>query len=630
MCGIFGFNWEDASLLKRGLQKIEHRGPDASGVFRDKNVSLAHARLSIVDLSPRGKQPMTNESKTIWITFNGEIYNHLEIRKTLKKKHAFVSESDTELLIHLYEEDGTEMLKKLQGMFSFCIYDSEKKILFMARDRLGIKPLYYYIDGKKCIFASEIKALLEEKKIIKKLNHEALSSFLTFRANTQEETFFKGIKKLMPGHFLLYDLKNFKSKIEKWWDVDFTPEYKTKKQYAEQILNLLDDAVHARLMSDVPYGAYLSGGVDSGAIVALMKKHSTQKVKTFSVGFKEEKNSELSEARFLSNWLGTDHHELTLTVDAVKALPDIVYQSDEPLADPTAIPIYFLSQYAKKYCTVILTGEGADELFAGYPQYKFMKLHASFFKNLSPTSKKIIKNLAKNAPAKMLNKGFKFASSLGERGKERFYNYLDAKTFEAQYLNQVAIFNEQEQEELLMKPIQLHKRYMGYFVEATRDNIVGKCELLELKEPMVEDLLMKIDKNAMAFAIEGRVPFLDYRLVELATKIPDKMKLRGLSHDKDILRFALRGILPAETLYRKKRHFFVPIDIWLEKYLDKIKKELLSEKYIKRQGLFNYKYIEKMNANFEKSKLFYSRQLWALITFQIWYAYYFENKKVTL
>lgn len=630
MCGIFGFNWADKKLLNEGLEKIRHRGPDGSGTFIARGVSLGHNRLSIIDLSKAGKQPMSNEDGSIWITFCGEIFNYQEIRASLKNKHRFVSNTDTEVLIHLYEEKGMDMVHDLQGMFAFCILDSKKDILFLARDRLGVKPLYYTHQKGKFLFASEVKAILAVPEIKPLLNLSALPSYLAFRANTNEETFFKGVYKLPPGHILTYALKSKRLNIQKYWDITFNPIHDSFETYALRVRTLLEDAVRCRLMSDVPFGAYLSGGVDSGAIVALMNRHCSQPIKTFSVGFAEEKYSELKEARVMSRALKTDHHELTITASSIKALPEIIYHADEPMADPTAIPTYFLSQYAKKYCTVILTGEGADEIFGGYPQYRFMKLHDSFLRHVPQKARDIIGRSIALAPQAALDAYFPFASALGAKGRERFKHYLHAERPVEQYLHQITIFDQSEQTSLLGSPSQLYEKYSSYFENASQKNILGKCAYFDLKGPLVDDLLMKVDKNTMAFGVEARTPFLDYRVVELAAQIPEEYKVDMFSKNKAILRGAVADLLPAETAQRKKRHFFVPIEKWIERDLQGVRATLLSEKYVRSQGIFNWEYIDTINKQFESSPLFYARQLWSLLVFQLWYRQHIEKKGVLL
>lgn len=630
MCGIFGFTGKDSNLLKEGLSIISHRGPDDSGTYLDKSISLGHRRLSIVDLSKSGRQPMSNEDGTVWIVYNGEIYNYLELKKNLRQKHKFISNTDTEVMIHLYEEKGIDFIDDLQGMFAFCIYDLKSEKIFLVRDRLGIKPLYYHISPKKLYFASEIKAILTDSSIKREVNLEALETYFTFRANTLEETFFKSIYKLPPGCFMLFDLKTKKHIIKRYWDLNFNSEEKNLSSYKKELRYLLEDSVKSRLMSDVPYGAFLSGGVDSATIVALMTKYSQQKIKTFSVGFDVENLSETKEARATSNVLGTDHHELIIGEDSIKNLPDIIRHTDEPIADPTCIPTYLLSKYAKKYCRVILTGEGADEIFAGYPQYKFMRLNSMVFRYLPLFLKRAIGNFLNFVPTNFLDIYFPFTSSLGKKGLERFSQYLNSNKAEEQYLSQVSIFNEEEQSKLLGKEVVLYEKYRKYFNNSTRKNIVSRCESLDIKNSMVEDLLMKVDKNMMAFGIEGRVPFLDYRIVELATRIPDRYKITAFFKGKAILRDVASAMLPKKIAERKKKHFFVPIDVWLDKYLTNLRGHLLSKDYIKKQGLFNWDYIEEVNKNHKNSSLFYARQLWALITFQIWYRMYIEQKEVTI
>ncbi len=630
MCGIIGCNWEDRGFLEKGMNAICHRGPDDSGMFFDKGVSLGHRRLSIIDLSAKGRQPMSNENRSVWIVFNGEIYNYKKLREKLRGRHEFKSNTDTEILIHLYEERGFDMLKELQGMFAFCIYDSVKRIFFVARDRAGIKPLYYHAGNEKFLFCSEIKGLLEYYGLKRVVNKDALSSFLAFRANTKEETMFKGIKKLMPGHFFVYELENNRFWTRKYWDVSFDKTNGNERFFKTQLFCLLDDAVNSYLVADVPYGAYLSGGVDSGTVVSLMNKYAEGRVKTFSVGFAEEEGkTELSAAKELAEKLGTEHHELIIDRNAVKHLPNIIYQSDEPMADPTSIPTYLLSKYTKqKGVSVVLTGEGADELFAGYPQYKFMKMREKILSKIPSNMRKIFPFVLKHTPDYLLNKGFKFASALGEKGIERFSNFLMANRQSEQYLQQLAIFNEKEQDELLKTKTKLYERYDKYFCGERQ--IVGKCQMLDFKEPMVDDLLMKVDKNTMAFSVEARVPFLEHRVIELANKIPDGLKLKGFGKDKYILRESMKNLIPERTRKRKKRHFFVPIDSWFNDELSALTKELLNEQYVRKQKIFNPRYIKKIWNGLDRSRLFYARQLWCLLGFQIWHRQYIENGKIKI
>ncbi len=629
MCGIIGFNWEDALLLRKALEAIEHRGPDSSGTFTDKGISLGHRRLSIIDLSRAGKQPMSNESGDSWIIFNGEIYNFEKLKSQLKKKHIFKSGTDTELLIHLYEEQGEAMVSSLEGMFAFCIYDSQKKTLFLARDKAGIKPLYYHTQEKKFLFCSEIKGILEDARIKREVNTEALPSYLMFRANTTQQTFFKRIFKIPAGHTLRYDLKKHTLQIKKYWEYLPSPSTISFKEASNNLRSLLEDSVKGQLMSDVPYGMYLSGGVDSGTIATLVKKYATQPLRSFSVGFAEEEHSEAKEAQFLADHIGSEHRELILDASAVNHIPQVVYQGDEPMADPTALPVYLLSKMAKKHCTVILTGEGADELFAGYPQYRFMMLHQKLLRPFPQTLRKAGANIVTALPSVVLNKAFSFASALGQKGKERYKKFACAHSFAEQYLQQVALFNQEEQYALLGKKKEIYPSYQEKYFTDKKSTLLGECQRLDFKESMVDDLLMKLDKNAMTFAIEGRVPFIDGRIMNLSMKLPDTYKMCG-RNNKILLRSAVKDLLPKQTAQRKKRHFFVPIDNWLTTELSSLKNQLLSKKFLDDQGIFKAKEVDKMVAGIKDSRLFYARQLWSLLVFQIWYQQYINHEQIKL
>ncbi|MAE49327.1 asparagine synthase (glutamine-hydrolyzing) [Candidatus Pacearchaeota archaeon] len=626
MCGILGCSWEDRDFIQSGLKQIKHRGPDGFGIYFDKGVSLGHRRLAIVDLSKRGKQPMHNEDESVWVVFNGEIYNFRALREELKG-HEFTSDTDTEVLVHGYEEWGLEgLLERLQGAFAFCLYDKEKDRMFLVRDRLGIKPLYYFVDRGRIAFCSEMKALIGLVKK-KRVNLDALASYLTFRAATTEEAMLDGVKKVMPGSYVVWDLKGNKLQKRGYWGLPQKTEKRGTGAWTAELRALLDDSVRARLMADVPYGAFLSGGVDSGSVVALMQQHAERTVKTFSVGFQEEEHSEAEAAQFLSQEMGTQHHELLVGRDSVRHLPAVVAHADEPFADPTAIPTYLLSGFTKKKgVTVVLTGEGADEVFAGYPQYRFLKGHQLIAGRMPKSLRSGFPALIRWAPGWLLDKGFGYASALGEKGVERFGKFLVSDDPEEQWLEQVSIFDDSEREDVIGK--QPGRGSLGFekFTSSSKD-VVREAQRAELKGSMVDDLLMKVDKQTMAFGVEGRVPFLDHRIVELGWKMPTALKLRGLT-GKWILRQAMKGVVPAATLTRKKKHFFVPIDSWLGDELTGLREKLLGEKYLKRQGLFDERYVDKMFSDWSGSRLFYSRQAWSLICFQLWYEQVILGEKV--
>lgn len=627
MCGIFGFNWEDKQLLSKGLSLIAHRGPDGRGTYTDNRVSLGHNRLAIIDLSKKGLQPMCSHDELVWVTFNGEIYNYLPLKKELEKKYSFRTNTDTEVLLYLYKEYGPRMLSKIEGMFAFCIYDKKNKKLFLARDRPGIKPLYYASLGNRFLFASEIKALFAHKDLPRELEKDCLETYFTFRANTLSKTFFKHIFKLEAGTSLVYDLISHRKESIRYWD--YPSHIPSTKTTSSSIAELIDESVKSQLMSDVPYGVFLSGGIDSGIVASLVSKHSPQPAKTFSVGFGGIPG-ETEKAQALATAIGAEHHSLNIDKSAIKYYPSIIHHADEPLADPTVIPTYLLSRYAKKHCTVILTGEGADEVFGGYPQYRFMKLNHEFLGKLPTAGRSLANFFVRKSPGVLLNKVFPYASALGEEGKERFSRFIHAKTLAEQYLQQVAIFNNSEQENLFSLKKDLYAAYQKkYFAHAQKGYLLHSLQKLDFKEPMVDDLLMKLDKNTMAFSIEGRVPFLDTSVIERGATLPDRLKM-SLLKEKIMLREASRDLLPRETNQRKKRHFFVPIDAWIKEDLATLSEKVLSHPFLKKQAIFNETYIQKMLQNFKTSPLFYARQLWTLMTFQLWYQRFINDEKITL
>jgi len=632
MCGIVGVRGEvNKGLLKKMNDVIRHRGPDDSGIFLDDKIGLGNRRLSIIDIKG-GHQPIHNEDESIWITYNGEIYNFLELKKYLEDKgHRFYTNTDTEVIIHLYEEFGNNCVNKLRGMFAFAIWDSEKNRLFLARDRLGIKPLYYTINNGNIIFASEIKSILQYPNVKRKINLHALNYFLTLRYIPGPDTIFDDIYKLQPGHTLTW--KDKKIEIKRFWQIKMMPSNMPERYYFEKLYEMLKDSIKMRLMSEVPLGTYLSGGIDSSSVVALMSEIMNEPVKTFSVGFGEERTDELKYARIVSEYFNTDHHEFIVEAKTTKFLPEIVWHFDEPIADPAAIPVFLLSKLAKKYVTVILTGEGGDELFAGYEQYNIIcntKKYARF------VPKFMISKILTSVPPKFLDYFFKYSSSLGEEGMKRaseYFKHINDDVLES-YLKIISIFDEKELKELYSEKIKtltewfaLKEKYNPYFQNMNSKNLLNKLLKLETEIQLPDNFLMKDDKMTMACSIEARVPLLDHKLVELAGTMPPYLKLNG-TKDKYILRKVMSKFIPI-IMKRKKQRFFVPIDTWLKGELGEITKQIFSKENIEKVGLFNYNYISHAMKNFNTSKLYYGRQIWSLLTFQIWYKIYIENEKVS-
>jgi len=638
MCGICGFNWEDKTIIRRMTRAMAHRGPDGSGHYTDNGVSLGHRRLSIIDLTERGKQPMCNEEGALWITYNGEVYNHLEIRAGLESRgHRFKSSTDTEVIIHAFEEYGPKCLEMLNGMFAFALWNSEKNELFLARDRMGIKPLYYYHKKStgEFIFASEIKAILEHD-VERRVNPEALHDFLSFRCVSTEETMFKGIKRVLPAHSITVKGRNLKK--NRYWralekDEDArADETKDDAHFIKEVRALLEQSVKMRLMSDVPIGAYLSGGIDSGSIVGLMSKLTSGPVKTFSVGFGyRDEHDELENARFLADHFRTDHHEIIVKADTAKILPKIVWHLDEPMSDPTCIPVSLLSEKIKKFATVVLTGDGGDEQFAGYEQYRFMMLHKRYAQKFPVMLRKFGARLLSLVPKPALNTAFPYASALGEKGLERFAEFISTNNPARKYLSMVAVFSEDEKKELYGKGLHEKTRSIDYINDFNKRHFNNRKQYLnnvirlDIEKILAENMLMKTDKMTMAHSVEARVPLLDHRISELTAAMPSRMRMRGIT-DKYVLRKAMQGIIPKQTANRKKSRFFVPIDKWLSGELMDMAKQMLERERLKKEGFFEHKYVEKAFRGLKSSRLYYSRQLWSLLCFELWHEKFISQK----
>ncbi len=607
MCGICGFTWNDKGLLSRMTGKLAHRGPDSDGMFEDDGISLGHRRLAIIDLSEKGRQPMQNKEGTVWLTFNGEIYNFKRLREELERKgHRFASDSDTETIIYAYEEFGDACVKHLDGQFAFAIWDSKRRRLFCARDRLGVKPFYYAIHDKKIIFASEIKAILEYERFSSpRVDPVALDRYFTYRYTPGDDTVFAGIKKLRPGNTLTF--QNGKAIVQPFWTLVYSPNAEDVEKNAGMVRKLLEKAVKDRMVSDVPLGAYLSGGLDSSAVVALMAKHSPDQIRTFSVSFPYEKEDEGRYARLVSEAFGTDHHELSVKKDAFDVLPKVVWHLDEPLADASCIPTYLMSELTKKHVTVVLSGEGSDELFAGYNKYKYAML--ARYARHAPS---IVMNLLSNSGTSILLR--RLASIAAAGSDEESYERL------------AAVFSDEEKEEaythdFLSTTADANKTRPWKTEVPTTSDMLSMMLATDTKTWLPDDLLLKGDKMTLAHAIEARTPFLDYHLVEVAAAIPPQQKLH-VGTDKFVYRKAVSAMLPKEIVKRKKHGFMVPIDAWLQKDLKDAAQHALTDpgvlKYLNRAA------VDKALARHAKH-IYYRRQLWTMLNFALWHRIFIEQ-----
>ena len=565
MCGIAGFVTVEAgagseTVLRRMTDRIRHRGPDDAGYYCDSHAFLGHRRLSIVDLAG-GHQPMSNESGTLWITYNGEIFNHAELRPELERAgHVYASRSDTETILHAYEEYGAGCVTRFRGMFALAIWDAAKKSLYCVRDRLGIKPFYYFWNGQVFAFASEIKALLDHPAISASFEESILAEYLGLGYVSGEQTFFRGIRKLMPGHFLRLDLNSEspQPKFERYWDVPAAIENPADEDWLRETRRRLEETVRMRLMSDVPLGVFLSGGVDSSAIAALVKQMADGPVQTFSVGYREGEFSELDFARQAARAIGTEHHEITLgREEFFAALPTLIWHEDEPIAWPSSVSLYFVSRLAAERVKVVLTGEGADELFGGYSRYR----HYLEAQRWAGAWQRVPASLRRAVASGISSSGL---LSAGLRRKLQ-HTFLGRElSVESLYLeNFYAGFASGEIEALFPSASGLDGRYSSFLAYWNSREMPPLSRMLyaDQKTYLVE-LLMKQDQMSMACSIESRVPFLDHPFVEFSVQVPDRLKIHN-GTGKYILKEAVRDLLPAELLDRKKMGFPTPLRPWL-------------------------------------------------------------------
>jgi len=625
ICGVVNIENEDPvkqSTISRMCDVIKHRGPDDVGMYVAGNVGIGMRRLSIIDLNT-GKQPIANENDSIWIVFNGEIYNHLEIRIQLEKKgHIFKTKTDTEAIVHAYEEYGENCVHKLNGMFAFAIWDSRKQLLFIARDRLGIKPLYYFFDQKKFVFGSELKSIIQADEIPRRVDLQALDNFLTFEYIPAPLSIFQDIKKLPAGYSLT--VKNGKLKINNYWEINFQSNGASEKTFQRKIRELLQDAVKIRLMSDVPLGAFLSGGVDSSTTVALMAQVMDQPVKTFSIGFEDASYNELEYARIIAKKFKTDHHEFIIKPDAVDLTEKLIWFLDEPFGDFSIFPTYLVSKMAREYVTVALSGDGGDELFAGYDPYIADRMYTHYTKLPRVVRERVIPRMMEFVPPSskkkgLINKMKRFVE--GTRLPEDLHHTRWMIFMQDDEKNR--LYTTDMKSGILEKdPYKFIRHYFANSAYNKQDE-TSRQMYVDIKTYLVDDILVKVDRMSMATSLEARVPFLDYRFVELAATIPSSLKLKA-NKTKYILKKSMEDLLPHEILYRSKQGFSIPIKNWLRKELRPMLTDVLSRDKVSREGFFNVDYIEKLKNEHLKGTKNHSHRLWALMMFGKWYEIYMK------
>jgi len=625
MCGITGivqFNREKAiapAVLKNMCDSIYHRGPDDDGLYMSRNVGLGFRRLSIIDLST-GHQPLSNQNDSVYIVFNGEIYNYLEQRqKLIQKGYIFKTTTDTEVILHLYEEYGVHCLQYLRGMFAFAIWDSNKQQLFCARDRFGIKPFYYYSDQEKFVFGSEIKAILKSNDIDKTISIDALDSYFAFGYITSDLSIYKNIKKLQPAHYLLLSLKDKPViEINRYWEIHFDPDYsKSENRWKEEIEACFSETVKLHMISDVPLGAFLSGGIDSSSVVAMMAKNSDRPVKTFSIGFNEQKFNELKYARELANKYGCEHHEQIVEPESIGLLSKLVSAYDEPFADSSAIPTYYVSQLARKHVTVALSGDGGDELFAGYTGYTKFKKIRSFPLNFrgSIANKVIWGNIHNLIPHSTKGKGLMYFLS---QPKEYAFAYQTSWT-------------EQERSELFGHSDENRNKLatelfkVGILQNKKNHDFISNLQYLDMKTYMVDDILTKVDRASMMNSLEVRVPILDHKFAELTFKIPSELKLKR-NEKKYILKKAMENYLPQSILSHPKQGFGVPLSLWFKGDLKEFVNDTLLSQHALISNYLDTNYVKKIVLEDRKGKRDFNSKIWSLIIFEEWLKQNFQKR----
>jgi asparagine synthase (glutamine-hydrolysing) len=618
MCGITGTVYLDksrkieTSVLKRMTDTIYHRGPDDEGIYVINNVGLGFRRLSIIDLSA-GHQPLANEDSSINIVFNGEIYNYLEQRAILiQKGYKFRTASDTEVILHLYQEYGVDCLQYLRGMFAFAIWDNKKQQLFCARDRFGIKPFYYYTDKEKFVFGSEIKAILEMGDIERSLSYDALDSYFAFGYITSDLSIYTSIKKLLPGHYLLLSFKDKVAiDIQRYWTVQFDPDYSRKdEQWMEEIESCLSETVKLHMISDVPLGAFLSGGIDSSSVVAMMAKNSRFPVKTFTIGFKEREFSELEYARELARKFGCEHHEQIVNPESIDLLPRLVKVHDEPFADTSAIPTYYVSKMAREHVTVALSGDGGDELFAGYDSYLSLTKFHSYPLNFKSS---FLNNLTWGTINKLLPDNMK--------GKNASYYLSKDREFIGAYLYMWSI---NERKKLLLdhnpsiNSSIASERYKVSILKKGADNdFITNLQNLDIQTYMVDSVLTKVDRASMLNSLEVRVPLLDHKFAELSFRIPSHLKLR-IKEQKFIFKKAMAPILPESILKHPKQGFSVPLSVWFKDDLNTYIKDVLLCDDPLYSSYLDKKYVKNIIENNSSGMKDYSTRIWSILFFEEW------------
>jgi asparagine synthase (glutamine-hydrolysing) len=622
MCGIAGVLYNDphrpveGALLERMCAVIHHRGPDEWGMWSEGSVGLGMKRLRIIDLVG-GRQPMATSDEKIRIVFNGEIYNYRELRADLEKRgYRFTSQSDTESILHLYEEYGEDCVQHLRGMFAFAVWDDRKRKLFLARDRFGKKPLHYLHDSEKLVFGSEIKSILQHPDVRPEVHRPAIVNYLAYGYTPDPDTMFKGIAKLPPGHTLSW--QDGAATVRQYWDLNFQPDQPARKDafYLDEVDRLLHEAVKIRLVSDVPLGAFLSGGIDSSLVVAMMARQMGEPVKTFSIGFDDDRYNELPYARMVAKRYGTDHHEEIVKPDAEEVLSDLIRVFDEPFADSSAIPTYYVSRLARRHVTVALSGDGGDEIFAGYGRYL-----DSIFSGYTDRIPHALRQIFMGSVSRMLPEGLKGVKTLRYLAADKDARYLlkMTKNLSARYQQ---VFSQGLMEEAGGgDPSPALGRY---FQRVREQDPVTRRQYADIKQYLPGDILTKVDRTSMLVSLETRAPLLDHKVAEFAATIPTELKVRGRSR-KNVLKTLALKYLPGEVIDRPKMGFEVPIAQWINcEWRDMSQELVLGDRALNR-GNFNPRYLQWIMDEHRRGRRNQGSAIWALMVLEMWYRTFIDR-----
>ena len=628
MCGIAGFadrqhpsgsrKETDFALVHAMCEVIRHRGPDDEGIHVEGGVGLGMRRLSIIDLST-GHQPMHNEDESVWIVFNGEIYNYRELRAQLEAAgHRFYTSSDTETIVHAYEQWGEECFARLRGMFGLALWDRRARTLLLARDRAGIKPLHYAEHGGRLYFGSELKSLLAAGAVDGAIDLESLDHYLSFLYTPRDRSIFNGVSKLPPGHALRW--RHGHAEVRPFWQISADQTFRgTAEDAAEELRRVLADAVRSHMVSDVPLGAFLSGGVDSSAVVGLMAEASDRPVKTFSIGFDEPEYDELEHARTVAAHFSTDHHEFVVRPDALGILDRLIEHFDEPFADSSAIPTWYVSEIARQHVTVVLSGDGGDELFGGYDRYLPHPRVERFDRLPIPGRRKVAAMVWPLLPHGAQGKNFLRHVSLGT---------------DARFIDSVALFRDDEKAALYSPELRaslrgasakktLARHFDRFAALAPHDRMMR----FDFETYLPEDVLTKVDRMSMAHSIESRVPLLDNSVIDFAAALPAHLKIRQ-GRRKHVLKEAVKGLLPPGILDRKKQGFGVPLDVWFRGRLRDVFADVLGSARTRQRGYFQPAFIERIVQEHVSGRRDHTLRLWQLLVFELWQRHYVDSPGV--